>query len=372
MNQFLLIVIWIFIMWGVTTQVNVRRKENVCGENRSNLLPIFAVLVFMPIIIWASLRQNFEDTEVYRQAFEEMPSVLSGMGTYLNTIEKDLGFSVISVVIKCAIGNNSIIYFFVIAFIQGGCLIYVYRKYSINYMLSVLLFVLSTDYISWMFNGIRQFLVVAVWFVCIGLLLKKKYIPLIIIVLILSTIHGSALLLLPMIFIAQGKAWNKKTILFIICVLAAITFVDSFTTLLDDMLMSTQYEDILSTDVWQSDDGTNIIRVLVYAVPTIIALIGRKQVAATDNPIINLSVNMSLISTGIYIVSMFTSGIFIGRLPIYFSLYNYILLPWELENIFTARSKKLLYFFMIGAYLVFYYYQLKYAWGIWDSGIQIS
>lgn len=372
MNQFLLILLWMLVMWGVTLRVKLYRREIVCGQKKYNLFPAYAVIVFIPIIIWASLRQNFEDTEVYRQAFEEMPSVLSGMGAYLATIEKDIGFSVISIFVKCVMGNNSIIYFFVIALIQGGCLIYVYRKYSINYMLSILLFLLSTDYISWMFNGIRQFLVVAIWFACIGLLLKKKYIPLIIIVLILSTIHGSALLLLPMIFIVQGKAWNKKTILFIICVLTAIIFVDSFTTLLDDMLMSTQYEDILSTDVWQTDDGTNVIRVLVYAVPTIIALIRRRQIAAVDDPVINLSVNMSLISTGIYIVSMFTSGIFIGRLPIYFSLYNYILLPWEIENLFTERSKKILYFFMIGAYLAFYYYQLNYAWGIWNGGIQIS
>ena len=82
-----------------------------------------------------------------------------------------------------------------------------------------------------------------------------------------------------------------------------------------------------------------------------------------------MCVNMSLLSTGIYVVSIFTSGILVGRLPIYFSLYNYILLPWELEYIFTVRSKKILYLLMIGAYLVFYYYQLNYSWGIWSSGI---
>lgn len=56
MNQFLLIVIWIFIMWGVTTQVNVRRKENVCGESRYNFVPVFALILFAPIIIWAGMR----------------------------------------------------------------------------------------------------------------------------------------------------------------------------------------------------------------------------------------------------------------------------------------------------------------------------
>ena len=369
MNQFLLIVIWVFIMWGVTTQVNVRRKENVCGEIRYNFVPFFALIVFAPIIIWAGMRGDFQDTGLYREFFTEMPSALSGMNEYLQTVDKDLGFSVFSIILKSIIGNRDILYFLIIAIIQGCCLVYVYRKYSINYVVSVLLFILSTDYISWMFNGIRQFLAVAVWFACFPLLLKKKYIPLIISILVLSTIHGSALLLLPMIFIVQGKAWNKKTLLFIVCVLLAIIFVDRFTTILDDMLVSTQYEDLVSSEVWQQDDGTSFIRVLVYAVPTVLALVGRKQIKAADNKIINICVNMSLLSTGIYLVSMFTSGILIGRLPIYFSLFKYIILTLDIENIFTSRSRKLLYPLMIGAYLMFYYYQLNYGWGIWNSGI---
>lgn len=369
MNRFLLLVVWIFIMWGIAAQMRVRRKELVCGEIRYNFIPIFALVLFAPIIIWAAIRGDFQDTGLYRELFQQMPASLSGMTQYLKTVDKDVGFSILSIILKCIIGNSDVLYFFIIALLQGCCLVYVYRKYSENYIISILLFVLSTDYISWMFNGIRQFTAVSLWFVCFPLLLKKKYIPLIAIICLISTIHGSALLLLPMIFIVQGKVWNKKTLLFIACVLLAVIFVDRFTTILDDLLVSTQYEDIVHSETWQQDDGTSIIRVLVYSVPTFISLIGKKQIAAANNKIVNMCVNMSLLSTGIYIVSIFTSGILVGRLPIYFSLYNYILLPWELENIFTVRSKKILYLLMIGAYLVFYYYQLNYSWGIWSSGI---
>ena len=142
MNQFLLIVIWIFIMWGVTTQVNVRRKENVCGESRYNFVPVFALILFAPIIIWAGMRGDFQDTGLYREFFTEMPSALSGMNEYLQTVDKDLGFSVFSIILKSIIGNRDILYFLIIAIIQGCCLIYVYRKYSTNYVISVLLFIL--------------------------------------------------------------------------------------------------------------------------------------------------------------------------------------------------------------------------------------
>ena len=95
----------------------------------------------------------------------------------------------------------------------------------------------------------------------------------------------------------QGKVWNKKTLLFIACVLLAVIFVDRFTTILDDLLVSTQYEDIVHSETWQQDDGTSIIRVLVYSVPTFIALIGKKQIVAANKKIVNMCVNMSLLST---------------------------------------------------------------------------
>ena len=44
-----------------------------------------------------------------------------------------------------------------LASIQAIILVTIYRKYSTNYLLSIFLFIASTDYLSWMFNGVRQF-----------------------------------------------------------------------------------------------------------------------------------------------------------------------------------------------------------------------
>ena len=60
---------------------------------------------------------------------------------------------------------------------------------------------------------------------------------------------------------------------------------------------------------------------------------------------------------------MFTSAIMIGRLPIYFSLYNYILLPWEITHIFTRRSARVITWAMVGFYLLYNYYQVAVAYG---------
>lgn len=138
-------------------------------------------------------------------------------------------------------------------------------------------FVASTDYFSWMFNGIRQFTAVTIIFAATSLMLNKKYKTLLILILLASTIHQSALLMIPMVFIAQGKAWNKKTLIIIFAAIVTVTCVGEFTNLLNEVLADTQYKNVVSD--WQSwqDDGTNILRVLVYAMPTFLALIGRKK-----------------------------------------------------------------------------------------------
>ena len=287
-----------------------------------------------------------------------MPVSLGGMASYMATVKKDKGFYFVSAVIKCIVGNHVNIYFIVLAAIQAGVLIYVYRKYSSRYLVSFFLFIASTDYISWLFNGIRQFLAVTITFIGIKFILDKKYAKAIILILIASLMHQSALLVIPFIFIAQGKAWNKKTLLFMVAVIVIVAGIGQFTNVLDSMLAETQYKNVVSD--WQSwnDNGTNALRVLVYAVPSVLSLIGLRFIRNEDDKVINLCTNMSIVSVGFYIVSMFTSGIFIGRLPIYFSLYSYILLPWEIDHMFTKRSARLIYVVMVVGYLGFYLYSV--------------
>ena len=168
----------------------------------------------------------------------------------------------------------------------------------------------------------RQFLAVTIIFACTGLLLKKKYLPVILVILLAATIHGSALFMLPIIFLAQGKAWNKKTLLFIAGVILIIAGVDQFTQILQDMLTDTQYSDMTTNEIWKADDGTSFIRVLVYSVPAVFAFLGIKYIEESGDPVVNLAANMSIVTAGLYVVSMFTSGIYIGRMPIYTLIFS--------------------------------------------------
>lgn len=326
--------------------------------------PFWAAVLVAPLVVWTANRGYVGDTGAYMRMYEELPERLSGIAEYMQTVEKDKGFYFFSALIRSIFGSNEIIYLFIVGAIQAYLIFKVYRKYSTRYAITFFLFIASTDYISWMFNGMRQFVAVTITFVAFEAILKKQYVKSILIILFASLFHQSALLVIPFIFIVQGEAWNKKTIMFIFAAIVVVSYVDQFTDILETMLQDTQYENVVNDWEMWNDDGTNVIRVLVYSVPTILSLIGLRYVRADKNPIINICVNMSIVSMGLYVVSMFTSGIFIGRLPIYFSLYNYILLPWEIDNMFEKKSSFLVYLAMVIAYLGFYFLQVRMGWGL--------
>lgn len=354
--------LWLFGVGGILIYLDPVRPERVLGKTEYRWSWMAVFLLTLPYVIWAGCRTYFGDTQAYIRMYQEVPNSLSQIGSYLLNNEKDRGFSVFSIVMKSIIGNSHVIFFMIIAIVQMWCLVSVYRKYSTNFFLSFFLFVASTDYLSWMHNGMRQFLAVTVIFACFRWIVEKRYVPLIIVILLMSTIHGSALMMIPIVFIIQGKPWNKKTILFILGIVVAITFIDKFTPFLNEMLVDTQYSDLITNEIWTNDDGTSILRTLVYSVPALLSLVGIKYVNEANDPVINVSVNASIVSMALYFLATVSSGIYIGRLPIYVSLMSYIALPWLIDNMFTKNSARLVKMIMMAAYLVFFYYQMFIVW----------
>ncbi|MFQ7310468.1 MAG: EpsG family protein [Sellimonas sp.] len=357
------LLVWIFLA-GAFFSLFPREKIVIFEkeEYRWRLIP--ASFLVLPYILWAGFRTNFGDSLAYKKMFNDVPSSLMQIGEYFTHNSKDQGFSVLMVFLKSIFGNSTLVFFMIIAIFQMLCLVLTYRKYSCDYWMSIFLFIASTDYLSWMHNGIRQFIAAAAIFACFGMMVRKKYTLLICIILLMATIHGSALMMIPIAFIIQGKAWNKKTLIFILGVIVAILFIDRLTPILNDVLVDTQYNDLVTNDLWATDDGTNILRVLVYSMPAILSLIGRKYVREANDPVINLSVNCSIITAAIYALSAVSSGIYIGRLPIYTSLMNYIAMPWLIENIFTKESARIVKLFLIFGYLAFFYFQMHFTWAL--------
>lgn len=352
---------WV-IMFGIMSQISAKY---VCiGEGRyearANLF--MALATFSVIIFFAGMRSYVADTTAYIKMFNDYPLFSEAHDVIFDSSAREPGFRLFSILIKTYISDNYSVWLWIIAVISGICVMVPLYKYSCNFGVSAFLFMASCQF-TWMFNGMRQFIVASIIFACTGLILRNKTILYIFIVCILSTIHTSALILIPMYFIAKGEPWNKRTILFIGAIILAMVFADKFTNLLTDVVETTDYATSVN-EFKDTDDGTSVIRILVESVPIIIAFIYRDKIKDKLTPIIKLSINMSLIASGLYVISKIArSGILLGRLPIYFSMYNLILLPWLIKTIFEGKEKNLIYYTMIVCYLGFFYFQMCVAWG---------
>lgn len=363
---------WAFIIWiGITgllcNALGSKRQELVNGKSEARTTWFWAVVIFLPVALGAALRTTAEgDTGTYKLMFDSCPENLSEALPYVFAAERDSGYALWEVVFKSVFGDHFQLFIGINAIFCAILLVSIYRKYSSSYAISMFLFVAGFDYFQWMFNGMRQFMAVCIVLTCMEDIINKRYKRIIIPFVIAASLHMSVLIILPCLFFVQGRALNKRMLLFVAGVIfvgAVLGKTGQLNELIAQLMQSTQYDSVLDEFYMTMDSGTNALRVLVYMVPTILALIGLLYIRQADDPVMNFCTNMSVVSSGIYIVSMFTSAIMIGRLPIYFSIYNYILLPWEINAIFEKRSAKLVTAALVLCYLVYNYYQCAVVYG---------
>lgn len=324
---------------------------------------IFSLLIFLPLVIISGNRNfSYGDTWAYLNMFESWPNNIGDINLTGN--ERYPGFLYFTVFVKQFISNDYRVWLFIIAAIQCFCLAITYRKYSSEIVLCAYFFLMS-DFQGWMNNGIRQFLVATIMFALTPLLLSKKaskVFVFIVIGLLLYYTHVSIIIALPIYVISLGKPMNKRTLAILSLLVLAIVFVGQFTGILSDTLEGTTYKES-AFEMTNTEDGTNIIRVLFYSIPAIICIMFRKKIPDDAPDIINYSINMSLVGAAFYWLSAFTNGISIGRIPIYFTLFNYILIPWEIKTFFHKDMQKIVFAIFIVVYFVFYCYQMS-TWGI--------
>lgn len=358
---------WLLLLYYVSIKQRnfVTKQEHVQDKTVTRYKWLFAILAISLLVYLAAKRgKYFADTVQYWKGFEDSPTSFSGIPAYMAEIKKDKAFYFFAAVWHCLIGNRPVVYLGIIAAFQAVFLVKTLRKYSAHMLMGLFIFVASTDCLSFMYNGIRQFVAVCIIFGFSEFIFERKYVQAIIVILIASLFHQSALLMLPVIFIVQDEPWNKRTVMMLVSAMAAVAFVNQFTQILENLLQDTQYTNVVSDWTSWNDDGTNPVRVAVYIVPTILSLIGLRYIREENDKVINVCTNMSVITAGLYLISMVTSGVFIGRIPIYMSLYsNCILLPWEVEHIFNKESSSFVKHLMILLFLAFYYYQVHFTWG---------
>ena len=338
------LLLWIGLVALVAYSAKLKRKETVLGQETERYSLLFAVITFLPVFLFVSVGEIRSDIWAYLDGYDKLsPSISEVFQNWWN--DKGPGFTLIEVLIKRVFGNNHDAFRIVFALIQSIPLILIYRKYSEDYVFSIFLFIAMKYYNGWMMNGLRQFVAACIIFAATPLLIKKKIIPTVLIVILAMTIHNSAMMMIPIVLVIWFEPWKKGILIsFIVFVVALFIFVNT--------------TDMLSEEILKNDDGANPIRVVISAIPVVIAFVGRKKIESANNPLINICVNMSVFTMLIYFVATFTNGVGTGRLPIYTGLFNLILIPYLAKNVFDEKISKNIKVFFVLFYTAFFFYSV--------------
>lgn len=115
--------------------------------------------------------------------------------------------------------KNYFWFFFIISFFVISSYLYTIRKISINYILSLYVYI-TFGFYTFFFNGLRQGVAMAICFFGLPYLIDKRIIVYSFIVFIASFFHISALVMIPLYFIVNSKF--KLELKFFVCLLTSI------------------------------------------------------------------------------------------------------------------------------------------------------
>lgn len=343
------------VIWGITAFHHKHVMINGFVETRD--YAVFAVIFGALLIFFCGLRSGIADTGTYIQIFNNTTSNLSEF--QLSQAGKGPGFSLAIVLYKSFISSDYHGWLFLIAVISVVPVVRTLIKYSCSFGFSCFLFI-STTLFTYLVNGMRQFICVAIIFVCLQWIEEEKFFRYLIIILLLATIHSSVIVLLPFYFITKIKPWTTGTWFMIVGGFAFGYFFDRFKPLVELVLENTEYENYI--EVLNSGMGSNLYRLAIAAVPVVLSLIGRRYLWEADNRVINICVNMSIFNFILYFIASFTSGLAVGRMTTFFDIFNILLLPWLLKNLFTKTSYRVLAGFCVFFYIIYFYIQMVLTW----------
>lgn len=303
---------------------------------------ILAAVAATSLILVSGLRNNIGDTFFYMHGFE--------VNKYeWNTIaqQKDMGFSILQMLLK-QITEDPQILLITTALVTNMLIAIVMYKYSRLFELSMYVYITSGAFVVSM-NGLRQFLAAAIVFAATKALFDGKwkiYMP---VVLFAAVFHQSALVMLPLYFIVRRKAWTGTTIGLLFIAIMIVMGFNQFSDLLFKAIQGTQYAHYQNFE----EGGASVIRVIVYAIPLIIAFIGREKLRYLF-PNSDILANLSVIGIVLMIIS--TQNWIFARMTIYFNLYQLILIGW-IVKVFREKDQKFIYLAILVFYLLFFYFE---------------
>lgn len=333
-----------------------KTSPNIDNKKACKKINIIDLLVLFLLISFASLRfgvgtdyYNYYNmyNRVNMQPFS-LKNVFQGRTNF-----REPAFYILNFLLKKVIGYEYAIFW--LCAILTYVLIYMgMKKGSKHTAYSLLCFILLGFYTS-SFNGMRQWVAVAIVFYGITFLLNQSWHKFIFVVLLASMFHYSALLMFPFILLAY-KIKPSFTYL-ILATLAGILGVYGFNTLLQILDAMTRAIGRYDVYVNVKESGIGLwLQIAFWWIVTFLLVVFKERLRK-ENTYNDFYLSCLILAIPLMIVG--TKNVNLTRLVTYLNVFSVYLLP-SFINIFEKRSRPFLYVTITMILTIWFGFNLKF------------
>lgn len=221
-------------------------------------------------------------------------------------------------------------------------------KYSSNYLLSTVLFF----FLVWhgCFNGVRQYLAVAVLFAGHRYIYDRKFWKWVFVVAVASLCHSSAVIMVLMYFVADRKLDVKQ-----VAILSLVTVVLYFSyDSIFELVGWLKDEEVDATGVYASND-VSLFRIAVNWAPVIFYGFIMQYLKTADKEL-NFYGNAILLNAMLMTAAM--DSAYLARIGCYTNIYVVMAWPLMLKR-FNKSSGIIVGFILLVCYAAYWYYDIS-------------
>lgn len=322
-------------------QVSINYKRTLFYESKVSKFFVFLIFVLLAFVAAFRYKVGTDFHSYYRTGI--------WAGKFENGNFKEPGFTLFSLIASFLFDGKDGAVTMLSAIVTVALFVFTIAKRSDNITISMLLFVF-TGCFTGLFNGIRQYLATAIMFAGFHYVYEKKFTKWLLVVLLASTIHITAILMILVYFTCNLKT-NYKTLLLYFSFAAVALFL--YEPLFD--LVGALKQDEINSDLGYMSRQVNILRVLVQCVPLIMmVIIGGRRISRDVD--CRALFNVSLLNAALAIASM--NSAYFSRFYIYTMCFQVLMYPKVLSRANT-KVRTVLSIIMILCYAVFWYYEVS-------------
>lgn len=260
----------------------------------------------------------------------------------------DPGFTVFSIVCDFLFRGQKGAITIGAAIVTIALFVFTIAKHGENNSISIFLFIFAGCFLG-MFNGVRQYLATAILFAGYRFVVDKKPIKWLLVVLLATSIHITAILMFFIYFLCNLKCdWKLVFIYFVLAIVLLFAYEPLF-----NLVGALKQDTIDTSDVYMS--GTvNRLRIVVQCVPMIMLFFLDKTKLNEDKEA-RFLFNISLLNGALAIAAM--NSPYLSRFWIYTSCFQILMYP-KIFGKMKDENKSLFTIFLLFFYAIFWAYEV--------------